>query len=86
MVMEVYDTQLTPAASLQARTLLGWSRRALAAKSEVCERTIVGFERGQHETHFRTLQALWRAFRKAGVEFAVTERGDQFAYLREKSN
>ncbi len=57
-----------------ARALLGWSRKQLAEKAGVSERTITDFERGARSPIASSLKALRCALENAGVEF-IPENG-----------
>ena len=48
--------------------MLSWTRRELAEKASVAERTIIDFERGARRPHKRTLTALRNAVESSGIE------------------
>jgi transcriptional regulator with XRE-family HTH domain len=65
---------LNPAQSRAARGLLEWSQSELAAQSNLSESTIRDFEKGRRLPTINNLDAIQRAFEKAGVEF-IPENG-----------
>ena len=67
-------TMLTPAQLRAGRALLGWSRAALAAKSDTHIETIKGFEARGTDPKLSTLNKWKRALEAGGVVF-VEEDG-----------
>jgi transcriptional regulator with XRE-family HTH domain len=63
------EGMLTPAQLRAARSLVGYSREDLAAKSGVAAVTIKGFELLGADSKISTLNKLRRALEQAGVEF-----------------
>ncbi|MEI5668358.1 helix-turn-helix domain-containing protein [Bosea sp. CCNWLW174] len=57
-----------------ARAMLGWSQGDLADAAKVSRTTIVDFERGLRTPHHNNLDAIRRAFEKAGIEL-IPENG-----------
>jgi transcriptional regulator with XRE-family HTH domain len=55
-----------------ARALLGWKQRELAAAASVSEVSIKNAERGVVDSRGSTLNAIQRAFDRAGVIFLDT--------------
>jgi transcriptional regulator with XRE-family HTH domain len=55
-----------------ARALLGWKQRELAAAASVSEVSIKNAERGVVDSRGSTLNAIQRAFDRAGVMFLDT--------------
>lgn len=60
---------LTPSQLRAARTLVGWTRDDLAAKSGVAAVTVKGFELLGADSKISTLNKMRRALEAAGVEF-----------------
>jgi transcriptional regulator with XRE-family HTH domain len=56
------------------RALIGWTARDLAAKAEIGFSTLIRLEseEGIPSSNVRTLEAIKRAFEKAGIEFIGT--------------
>lgn len=52
-----------------ARALLEWSQTELAERASVGKSTVVGFEKGWHQTEPENAAAMQRALEAAGVEF-----------------
>ena len=79
---------LTPAQLRAARSLVGWSRKNLAAKSGVAAVTVKGFELLGADSKISTLNKLRRALETAGVEFiddgAKSDDGGPGVRLRDK--
>ena len=61
---------LSPAQTRQARALLGWSQRELAAQSSLAVSTVADFERGFRTPVSSNLDAICTALEKAGISFA----------------
>jgi DNA-binding XRE family transcriptional regulator len=61
--------ELTAAQCRAARGLLSWTQGDLGAKARIATKTIGQFETGGAPTHWRTLEALTKAFESAGIEF-----------------
>jgi DNA-binding XRE family transcriptional regulator len=57
-----------------ARAMLGWSQGDLADAAKVSRTTVVDFERALRTPHRNNLDAIRRAFEKAGIEF-IPENG-----------
>jgi transcriptional regulator with XRE-family HTH domain len=66
---------ILPAQCRAARALLNISRKNLAARAEVGERTLVDFERGARAAQKSTLAAIRRALEDVGVEFIFENGG-----------
>jgi transcriptional regulator with XRE-family HTH domain len=60
---------ITPQQCRAARALLDWSRKELAVKAKVSEKTIADFELGKRESYDRTLADIVKVLEKAGVVF-----------------
>ncbi|MDA9408090.1 helix-turn-helix domain-containing protein [Bradyrhizobium sp. CCBAU 45384] len=60
---------LTPPQARAARAWLYWSKRELAEKSGVSEKTILRFEKGESVPYASTLLKLRTAFEQAGINF-----------------
>ena len=67
-------SRITAAQCRGARAMLAWSRRQLAARARVAERTIIDFERGARAPHASTLTVLRAALEAGGVEFTYGAR------------
>jgi DNA-binding XRE family transcriptional regulator len=65
-----------------ARALLGWTRKALAARAKVAEKTIADFEAEKRATYERTLADIIGVFEKAGVVFIARNGGGPGVRLR----
>ena len=65
---------MTPEQCRAGRALLDWSQDDLAARSQVADRTVRYFERGEREPIPANLAALQRALEAAGVEL-IPENG-----------
>ncbi|MCG8504045.1 MAG: helix-turn-helix domain-containing protein [Sphingomonadales bacterium] len=52
-----------------ARNLVGWTQQELADRADVGLKSIADFERGESQPTRRTMSALQRAFKKAGIIF-----------------
>jgi transcriptional regulator with XRE-family HTH domain len=63
---------LAPAQCRAARALLGWSRKDLAIRSGVAERTLVDFEGGLRQPHSRTIRDIRSTLENGGVEFLMS--------------
>jgi transcriptional regulator with XRE-family HTH domain len=59
----------SPAQCRAARALLNWSQSELGRRARVDTKTVADYERGATSPHFRTLEALARAFVAEGVVF-----------------
>jgi DNA-binding XRE family transcriptional regulator len=65
----VVNELLTPAQARAARAWLHWSKRELAERSGVSEKTILRLEKGETLTYPSTLLKLRLAFEKGGICF-----------------
>ena len=52
-----------------------WSRKDLAQKAKVAEKTVVDFEREARKTYERTLRDIQAVFEDAGVKFLNGRNG-----------
>ena len=66
---------ITPAQIRAARALLDWSRGKLATKTGVALRTLVRIEAGEVVPRSVTIDAIYDALLKAGVEFVEQNGG-----------
>lgn len=66
-----------------ARAALGWGVRELAAKAKVSVETVVRFESGE-QLRDRTLEALHKALKRAGVLFIEENGGGPGVRLKRK--
>lgn len=80
------DVGLTPALCLQARKILGWSRRVLSEKARVTPKTICNFERNLHVPHAATVEVLRATLAKEGVRFVLSPGGGFAARLAVKKS
>jgi ribosome-binding protein aMBF1 (putative translation factor) len=64
---------LAPAQCRAARALLGWSRKDLAVRSGVAERTLVDFEGERRQPHIRTIRDVKSTLEIGGVEFLASD-------------
>jgi transcriptional regulator with XRE-family HTH domain len=67
-------TMITAGQIRAARALIGWKQTDLAKASAVSEISIKNIERGVTDPRYKTLEAIQKAFEKAGVVFL--EPGD----------
>lgn len=65
----MYQSTITPAQCRGARAMLKISRKELAGKAQIAERTLVDFEREARHPNRSTLLAIRSALESAGVEF-----------------
>lgn len=65
--------------------MLDMSRKELAERAAVAERTIVDFERGARTPYSRTLNDIRRALEDAGIEFVAENGGGPGIRLRTDS-
>jgi transcriptional regulator with XRE-family HTH domain len=64
------NKHMTPELCIAARTMLGWKQEDLASASGVKSRqTVTGYEQKKTLPHHLTLDALQRAFLRAGIKF-----------------
>jgi transcriptional regulator with XRE-family HTH domain len=73
---------LTPATSVLARKMLGWTQAALALRSGVAPDTVANFESGRRLPRYETVTALLRAFRDAGIVFVLREGEARYLSLQ----
>ncbi|MEO5375486.1 MAG: helix-turn-helix domain-containing protein [Alphaproteobacteria bacterium] len=73
---------ITPAQCKGARAMVDLSRRDLAERAGIAERTLVDFERGARTPHPNNLSAIRRALESAGVEFIPENGGGPGVRLR----
>jgi len=66
---------VTPREVRAARALIGWTRQRLADKAIVSLNSIVRLEQGAVDSRTSTIDAVRRAFERAGVEF-LSLRGE----------
>ncbi|MEO5337219.1 MAG: helix-turn-helix domain-containing protein [Magnetospirillum sp. WYHS-4] len=63
--------------------MLDLSRKDLANRAKVAERTIVDFERGARQPYDRTLADIQKALEVAGIEFIQENGGGAGVRFRE---
>lgn len=73
---------ITAHQSMGARAMLGWSRKMLARRAGVAERTLSDFERQARRPHSNNLAAIAGALESAGIEFIAENGGGPGVRLR----
>ena len=69
-----------------ARKLRGWSQRVLAGKARVALNTIKRLERGDGDPRLSALNAIEKAFAKAGVKFIPADsRQGEGVWIKKRS-
>ncbi len=68
-----------------ARAMLNWSRKKLAEKAGVAERTLIDFERSSRQPYDRTLADIRSALELGGVIFIEENGGGPGVRLRSQS-
>jgi transcriptional regulator with XRE-family HTH domain len=75
MVAQMQHSAMITAGQIRAaRALIGWKQTDLAKASRVSEISIKNIERGVTDPRYKTLEAIQKAFERAGVVFL--EPGD----------
>lgn len=54
-----------------ARAMLGWSRKTLAVKTNLSDRTVMDFEHEVRVPHKNNLKAVQETLERAGIEFSA---------------
>jgi len=68
---------LSPREARAARAFLGWARQKLADRAIVSLNSVIRFEQGIVDPRASTINAIRRAFEKAGVEFLSLSGTDE---------
>jgi predicted transcriptional regulator len=65
-----------------ARALLGWSQQQLADKAIVSLNAVARLEKGMVDSRISTMQAIQKAFVRAGVEFLDADQKGEGVRLK----